>query len=75
MRVCGGAAVPSSAQMAGVMKRSKITMAETGLPGRPKIALPSHTARIVGLPGLTLTPCTSTPGRPSSPMTSAVMSR
>ena len=30
-------------------------MHETGLPGKPNTALPSHTARIVGLPGLSET--------------------
>ena len=50
-------------------------MVDTGLPGRPKIGLPPAAARIVGLPGWIDTPWTSTPGRPSSPITCAVMSR
>ena len=36
---------------------------------------PSAIARMVGLPGLTLTPCASTPGPPRPWMTSRLMSR
>ena len=40
-------------------------MQDTGLPGSPKTGLPSHIARMVGLPGRMATPCTKTPGGPS----------
>ena len=39
-------------------------MQETGLPGSPNTGLSPIIARIVGLPGFSETPCTSTPGRP-----------
>ena len=52
-----------------------MTNALTGLPGSPITALPPQTARIVGLPGRTFTPCTRTPGGPNSAMVRAVRSR
>ena len=56
-------------------KRRKMLMHDTGLPGSPNTGLPSHIARIVGLPGRMATPWTNTPGAPSVLIALAVRSR
>ena len=43
---------PRAARSAGRAKSWKVTMADTGLPGRPKTSVPSRTPNQVGLPGL-----------------------
>ena len=73
--VRGGDAAPDRRASVGATNRSYVTMHETGLPGKPNTGFPSHTARIVGLPGLSDTPWTSTPGSPRPSTTWAVMSR
>src|SRR5258708_8094819 len=71
----GGDAAPLKYARVGATNRSYVTMHDTGLPGRPNTALSAHTARMVGLPGLSDTPWTRTPGCPKLSTTCAVMSR
>ncbi len=66
---------PNNFSITGTTNKYPFTNALTGLPGNPITALPLHTPRMVGLPGRVLIPCTSTPGEPSEPITSAVISR
>ena len=61
--------------MVGRTSSPKTTIADTGFPGRPKAGLPSITPTMVGLPGFSEMPCTSTPGLPRLSITDAVMSR
>ena len=58
----------------GLTSRSNTTIAETGLPGSPKTGLPCTTPTMVGFPGLTGMPWTSTPGLPRLLITVAVLS-
>src|SRR5579864_8570072 len=71
----GSRVAPLRCTSVGATNRSYVTMHDTGLPGSPNTALPAHTPRIVGLPGLSETPCTRTPGSPRLSITCAVMSR
>src|SRR6266498_2883226 len=50
-RLTVAALSPPKRRIIGAAKRSKITSAETGYPGRPRIGLPQAFAKIVGLPG------------------------
>ena len=60
---CGGKA--ARARITGATNSWKVKIAEVGNPGSTAIGLPSTTARHSGLPGLSATPWTSTPGDPS----------
>ena len=56
---------PALARITGATKAWNVKIAEVGKPGSTTIGLPSATARQSGLPGLSATPCTTTPGAPS----------
>ena len=56
---------PALARITGATKAWKVKIAEVGKPGSTTSGLPSTTARQSGLPGLSATPCTTTPGSPS----------
>ncbi len=56
---------PALARITGATKAWKVKIAEVGNPGSTTSGLPSATARQSGLPGLSATPCTTTPGSPS----------
>jgi hypothetical protein len=70
----GTGPAPSIRRMVGVTNSWNMLMHETGLPGSPNTGLLLHTASIVGFPGRTATPWTSTPGRPSLLIVLAVKS-
>ena len=47
----GSCGAPCIAPSAGRAKSMKVTIAETGLPGRPKTSVPPRVPNHVGLPG------------------------
>src|SRR5579863_4979822 len=51
MNGSGRGSVPERMSIAGRTKSSKVTIVETGLPGRPKTGLPLQSAKTTGLPG------------------------
>src|SRR5574340_1387037 len=66
---------PCNCDSRGKTNRRATTKALTGFPGKPITGFPLHTPRIVGFPGLMLTPWTRTPGSPSAWIVVAVRSR
>lgn len=52
----GGSSTPPRRHSTGMPITRNTTSADVGFPGRPNTGIPSHSARSVGLPGLSARP-------------------